>query len=392
MNDNPGAFAVSGKYLFRFYSSIRAVEDTWSSNAPSDEYWQVQYHLALESSLPEGLKPVYVTVWHKDDCLGLLYFQHKKIDLSSAVRNADPASGMRQVLQKLMLKKLNMQTLVLGNMLLTGKYGIHFKHEVALQERFSVAQQAIDALCIQLKKDGVKIGPVLLKDFQKDHRCPNECLDNYTEFCVQPNMVFELKGEWKTMEDYVEALKSKARIRYRRAKNMMEDIKLKNLEVEDLESLQDEMYAQYRNIAENAGFNLFYLKPDYFINLKKFLGSRMRIMGYFNSDGKLYGFFTVLKNYDHLDAHFLGYDVKANRDHQIYLNMLFEMTSEGISLGVRNLNMSRTAVEIKSSVGARATPVYCYLKHRNKIYNKLVPHVVSTLYKDKEWQERSPFK
>ena len=51
--------------------------------------------------------------------------------------------------------------------------------------------------------------------------------------------------------------------------------------------------------------------------------------------------------------------------------------------------MSRTAVEIKSSVGAQAVDTYCYLFSGNKIYNKLVPSLVKRLAKAEEWQTKA---
>jgi len=152
------------------------------------------------------------------------------------------------------------------------------------------------------------------------------------------------------------------------------------------------MHRQYRNIAENAGFNLFILDRDYFYQLKVKMKEGILIKGYFNQEGRLVGFSTVLKNYDHLDAHFLGYELDVNKEKQLYLNMLFDMIEEGIKQKVKKIFMSRTAVEIKSSVGAKAVDVYCYLFHRKSIYNRLVPELVKRLYKPEEWVPRNPFR
>lgn len=380
------------KYTVQLFTSMQQVEAEWNEYCPMDEYWQPDYHKALEEAAPGGLKTLYVIFREGEKWAGMAYFQYKKIDLSEALKSGQKESSASAVLRKLVLSWLNMHTLVLGNMLLTGKYGCHFADDIAKQDRPDLLLWLTDWVSNWLKSKKINIGPVLIKDFNFGQRFefPENC--GVTEFCVQPNMIFTVPENWVDMEDYIEALKSKARIRYRRARNMMQGISSRDLEVDEIEFYQDKMHRLYKNIAENAGFNLFILDKEYFSSLKRKLGSDFVVKAYFNDEGELVGFFTVLKNYDHMDAHFLGYELAFNKEHQLYLNMLFDMIAEGIQKRVRKIFMSRTAVEIKSSVGAVAVDIYCYLFHRNKIYNKLVPSLVKKLYKAEDWQPRSPFK
>ena len=379
-------------FTVHLFTSMEMAEAEWSANSPMDEYWQPDYHKALEGAAPGGLKPLYVTFWKGDEWAGLAYFQYKKIDLSEALKSGDRESATSAILRKLILSWLNMHTLVLGNMLLTGKYGCHFSPDIDLEQRPELVLWLTEWVSNWLKGNKINIGPVLIKDFNFGQRFDFNEVCCVTEFCVQPNMIFSVPEQWNDMEDYVEALKSKARIRYRRARNMIAGITSRNLSLEDIEHYQEKMFQLYKNIAQNAGFNLFILDKAYFAELKRRLGDDFVVKAYFDTENQLVGFFTVLKNYDHMDAHFLGYEIKYNKEHQLYLNMLFDMIGEGIEKKVRKIFMSRTAVEIKSSVGAQAVDTYCYLFHRNKIYNKLVPSLVKRLYKAEEWQPRSPFK
>jgi hypothetical protein len=54
--------------------------------------------------------------------------------------------------------------------------------------------------------------------------------------------------------------------------------------------------------------------------------------------------------------------------------------------------MSRTALEIKSSVGAEAHSMVLYLKANNSILNLGVSKALSYLKPDEKWVPRSPFK
>lgn len=379
-------------YEVRLYTSINDAEQEWSTHCPTDEYWEAEYHKALEDAPPGGLHPLYVTVWKEDEWIGLAYFQYKRINLSSSIKSDEETGGLLSRVKGAALSLLDMYTLVLGNMLVTGKYGCHFSKQFPLEDRSDMVLWLTDWVSGWLQKKGIKIGPVLIKDFNYGQRFHFAESKKVTEFCVQPNMILTIPEEWKRVEDYQEALKSKARIRYRRARNMVGDLTSRSLQADELMAYADEMHRQYRNIAENAGFNLFILDRDYFYQLKVKMKEGVLIKGYFNQEGRLVGFSTVLKNYDHLDAHFLGYELDVNKEKQLYLNMLFDMIEEGIKQKVKKIFMSRTAVEIKSSVGAKAVDVYCYLFHRKSIYNRLVPELVKRLYKPEEWVPRNPFR
>jgi hypothetical protein len=136
---------------------------------------------------------------------------------------------------------------------------------------------------------------------------------------------------------------------------------------------------------------MFYLDRTYFHSLKKFLNEKVKIDGYFEGN-TLRGFTTSIDNGDHMDAHFLGYDPETNHSSQLYLNMLLDMIAYSIKRSKSKLILSRTAMEIKSSVGAKPYEMYCFLLHLNPILNKLTPYVINFLYKEVRWEERNPFK
>jgi len=93
-----------------------------------------------------------------------------------------------------------------------------------------------------------------------------------------------------------------------------------------------------------------------------------------------------------MEAHYLGYDKSKNAQHQIYLNMLYDLIKEGIDARVDKIQFARTALEIKSSVGAVPYDMLCYLKHKTTWKNKFLPKLLSFMVPEKEWQPRSPFK
>jgi hypothetical protein len=125
--------------------------------------------------------------------------------------------------------------------------------------------------------------------------------------------------------------------------------------------------------------------------LKEAFGDKLILTTYWRN-GKMVAFFTSIKNYDVLDAHFLGYDPDENYECQIYLNMLYDLIREGIECGVSKVDMSRTAIEIKSTVGAEPHDMYLYLRHTNKFLNKTVETVLDFIKPQEEYIYRSPFR
>jgi predicted N-acyltransferase len=204
-------------------------------------------------------------------------------------------------------------------------------------------------------------------------------------------MVLHLDESWSNFDDYIEALSSKYRVRVRRAFKKAKRIVKREFTTQDLQIHHDKIIEYYRDIAENASFNLFILNPDYFISVKRHLGDRFRIFGYFEGE-KLIAFYSLMINGDEIEAHFLGYEEDTNRHYQLYLNMLLDMIDMGIALGMKRIIYGRTATEIKSSVGARPEMMYFYLQVQNAILNPFVPWIYNTLEPEAPWTQRHPFK
>ena len=92
-----------------------------------------------------------------------------------------------------------------------------------------------------------------------------------------------------------------------------------------------------------------------------------------------------------MEASFIGFEHSYNATHQIYLSLLYEILNIGIKSRSKSINYGRTATEIKSSLGADAFDMYCYLRHTNIIFNALTPSLVDYLDKPETWQPRHPF-
>ena len=384
------------KFRIEMAESILDLEEAWSMAAPEDIFFSIAFLKCVEQNPPSGIKPYYAVVFENENAVGIVYLQLKYVKLKENLR-ADTLTSRKVVkkatysFKKIVVEKINFHTIICGNLMLTGKYGYHFNNEIPINDHFKLVQSVTDHLYNDLKTINISPGLVLIKDmFSK--QLPDQISDfDFTSFSVQPKMILHLKKSWNSFDDYLNDMKSKYRVRARKAFQKSENIIKREFDSDDINKYQGEIMTLYRNIADEAGFNAFILHDNYFSALKLSLGDNMKFITYWK-ENKIVAFFTSIINYDVLDAHFLGYDQDENFNSQLYLNMLYDLVREGIKQKVDHIDMSRTAVEIKSTVGAVPHEMHLFLKHSNPVLNKIVKPILGFVKPNDKFVIRSPFR
>jgi hypothetical protein len=281
--------------------------------------------------------------------------------------------------------------LCLGNTLLTGDYGFCFHPHVQPRIQTLLMMGCIDWM-LQLPAFR-KIGMVFVKDFYSDifsETKDSPYCSKYHVIDTQPSMIMNVPPGWKNINDYLAALKSKYRVKAKQSMKVASKLQRIELTADDIEAIEPELHALYMKVVGDVGFNLFILAPNYFSTVKRYMGDRFRLWVYKDGD-ELISFFTVFEDGDILDAHFLGYDPEVNHQFRLYHNMLIAMISEVTTRGFRQLQLSRTATEIKSAAGAEGVRMWAYLRFPNRLLNGLLPYVYSFFKPDLAWTPRNPF-
>jgi hypothetical protein len=288
---------------------------------------------------------------------------------------------------------LRFEALSVGQLLTTGPFGVMATGEDPAVFAPDLLPQAGEALARYLRRRGRSVHAVLLKDLTgtESPRAATWRALGYHPLPVQPNMELRIPADWRQPADYRAALTSKYRVRYRRARKKAQDIRCRELTGEELTHRRAEMHALYRAIATDAGFNAVALPVGYFRELQQRLGDRFRVFGYFRGE-RLVGFRTELASDRRLFAHYIGFDPAVNRETQLYQNMLYDLLESAIEGGFATLDYGRTALEIKSSVGAEAVSYFCGLKSLVPGLNWLIEPIANYLSPVPEWQPRSPFR
>ena len=93
-----------------------------------------------------------------------------------------------------------------------------------------------------------------------------------------------------------------------------------------------------------------------------------------------------------MDTYFLGYNDSIQREKMLYLNMLYDMIAYSINKNFKEIVFARTALEIKSSVGAKPIKMYGLMAHSECMVNVFLPKIFTYLEPETIWQERNPFK
>jgi hypothetical protein len=382
-------------FTVSFFQSIADMTTEWNAQAGSNLFLNSRFLAALEAAPPSGTNYRYGLVKKNGQLIGIVYYQLKKINLFLSLRldAYSPSGFMDKVwhgIKSFLAKRVNQYLLVNGNMTLTGHNGFFFNSSISDVEKFSLVDEISDQLVCNLRNEKIKVKAILLKDYNSEEK-PNNIDWNFSEFQVQPNMIMKIDQEWDSFDDYILAMKSKYRVRVRRARKKASSLEKRQLSLEEIHSYADDISRLYKNVAEQAGFNLFILPKNYFYSLQKQLKNNMKLVAYFQ-EGKMVGYYTNIYNAGELDAHFLGYDPICNKDCQLYLNMLYDLVDDAIHLKAHNLILSRTAMEIKSSIGAEAQEMFLYMRTINPILNKGVSSALSYFKPKADWKPRSPFK
>lgn len=381
--------ATKGSWTYRLSDTVEALDGQWHSCSGDDVFFSKEFLSCVEGDRLPTVRQYYLEVFHHSELSFCLVLQVKRFALRDSLRIYDEAGTLAARLsgriKAFCARWVNFNFLVVGNLLLTGQFGVAGKpvHEEAVED-------AINAAVDLLQQRGIKIPGMLRKDYDEgafdDHQ-----RYGYTQFAVQPTMYLHIDSSWKTMDDYLAAMKSKYRVRSRKALKLIAPVNKKILSTSDIAAHEEVIHQLYRSVSSGAGFNMFILPKDYFLNLNKSLGDRVEVIGYFLED-RLIGFYTAIRHGDHLDAHFLGYDPTCNQRLKLYFNMLLGLTSYAIDEGLTGVMMSRTAMEIKSSVGATPTNQYLYVKARNSMINRILPPVLDYFVPEDQWVQRHPFR
>ncbi|AJR02897.1 hypothetical protein [Siansivirga zeaxanthinifaciens] len=381
---------------FKIYKTVNRLPKLWDGLTAHDIFLQKKYLIALEQASPKNIQFYYIAIFEDETLLGIAIVQRVQLYLKDMFR-ISKVSCFKDFLKDSVSKIIKGNILVVGNLMHTGQHGIYFnQNKIDFDTFLNLVYEALMALKKDIKSSDKKtIRAVIFKDYFQDDFIHLEKkffhFKKLQKISVQPNMVLAVNPYWLSFNDYFLSLNKKYKLRYKRARKKLGNIISKELLLEAVLEHENTLYNLYLNVSNNAAFNTFILPKNHFYNLKLALGDQYKVFGYF-LDNELVGFYTLILNNNQLETYFLGYDEAHQYPNQLYLNMLYDMLQFGIENKFANIVYARTAMEIKSSVGAKPKPMSVYIKHTNGILNAILKQLFKLMNPKQDWEERHPFK
>jgi hypothetical protein len=379
------AFFMS--YNLKIYKAVSNLPESWNTVIGdhnimlSKEYFQV-----LEASRPRNMECYFVGYFQNNLLIGGILFQYLNFQYHSAFQKDQVWCSIRNF----MARQLNKDVMILGNNMLTGQNGFYFDaSKITLQQFIPVLDEAV----LKIQKEIRKTDLIIYKDYQSNfvNYFQEKAHEKFFRFSVQPTMILKIRDSWSVFNDYVNDFSTKYRTRAKTARKKLNGVEKFELDLDAIKNRQPEISLLYQNVAENAPFNTFFLTDNHFEEMKKNLKENFKVFGYF-SNQKLIGFYTLILNNTDVDTYFLGYDKDLQKEKQLYLNMLLDMVDFSIIHQFRRIIFGRTALEIKSTIGAEPVEIFGLIKHKNPVANHFIEQIFSSLNPKKEWIQRKPFK
>ncbi len=376
---------------FKIYDSINQIPDSWDYLAVANIFLSKKYLEILDKSAPANMICYYIGFFQNNQLVGICLSQF--IDANQLDSFGDRDKCLKTAIRNFFFKNFCSHVLFIGNNMLTGQNAFYFNASIEKEDISKSIKKLILELKNSFKTKGTKIHITTIKDFDAIEINTFQQIDfkEFYKFTIQPNMVFEIPELINSEQDYIDSLLKKYRDQYKRSRKKSEGIVKRKMNLTEIQKHEKTIYDLYFHVAKNAPFNTFFLSENHFSVMKKILNNDFLFYGYF-IDEKLIGFNTLIKNETTLDTYFLGYDNDIQRDKMLYLNMLYDMTIYSINKNFKEIIFARTALEIKSSVGAKPHQMFGLIAHSNPILNKFMYKIFPFFEPETIWQERSPFK
>lgn len=382
---------------FKIYNTTKALPDSWDALPNNDVFLKRSFLKALELSAPKNIFPYYLAVFKEEKLIGIAIIQRVEMYLDDIFRNTS-SNSFKQLAKRIVSKIVRGNALVIGNLMHTGQHSLFFlKEEISYQDYLKTIFKALKTLQKEIKDDyNKKVRIIAFKDYFDTDSIHEQIelfkANNLYKVQVQPNMLLPIKTNWLTPENLIASYTKKYKRRYKTAIKKSNTIERRELDIDTIKHNEKELYVLYKNVSDNARVNTFILSKKHFYTLKKVMKTNFRVFGYFLNN-ELVGFYTLILNYNILETYFLGYNKDMQHKYQMYLNMLYDMACFAIEHKFKTIVYARTAMEIKSSVGAKPNTMHIYMKHtKNFIANTVLKLIVKYLNPVREWTERNPFK
>ena len=248
---------MNSKIQFTFYSKVSKLPENWNSLAVNNIFLSKEYLEVLEKSAPNNMSCFFIGFYIEDNLVGIALSQFLNLNLLKSFGDRDKC--VKSSVRNFIFKNFCSHVLLIGNNMLTGQNAFAFSEGIDKKDIALGLLNAMNELKANIQSSGKKVHITSLKDYENTDivAFEKELNKDYFQFFTQPNMVFTILENWKTEQDYINALSKKYRDQYKRARKKAAGIEKRKLNLQEIIALEDEIYELYFHVAQTPRSTLF---------------------------------------------------------------------------------------------------------------------------------------
>ncbi len=347
---------------------LRAIENA------AGEHEQSRYVLMYKNKIPVAAAIFNIVLFTGQDYRSLNDSSQKLGKLKNAIKD-----------------KAKLRVLVCGHTHISGDHGFIYSSDISYEE----AYHALADACYQIRRSEKLRGSIklqLIKDFYEEafKTSGHLAVFKYRQFKVDPNMILKIRAEWSSFDAYLSAMNTKYRKKARSIIKQGIVLERKSLTVAEIESNFDSIQTLYLNVANKAKVRINHFDTSYLLQLKLNLKEDFELTAYY-LNSNIVGFSTMIFWGNNCEAHAIGINYNFNSEYAIYQNILYDDVRVAIDRKRGKLILGRTAMEMKSNIGAEPSEMCCYVRHSGPLLNRAFKPIFNYI-KQTEWTQRHPFR
>lgn len=374
------------KIEVQLFESCADLPNDWNQMLPENHFLKSNGLSIYETMKLPNVSFLYVRVLKNGETVALGYFQVltiKKEHLNTHVLKPLQVLGW-QLFTTIFRPKL----LILGHLF---RHDIDSFFAIPTATSFESFQYCQAATKAAMKKSCA--AAALIKDMPEDLIT---YFQNYApEFLLlrnDINMEMGIQPDWLSMNDYEKSLKHKYAQRYRKVRQNLEKLVVKELSVDDVETNKKILFDLYTQVTNHQQVRLGFLNEDFLPILKKKYPEELLIWIAYEEE-KPVGFYSAWKHDDIFDMFYIGFDYSRNDDLQLYFNILYFSIEKAIDFKKQKLILGRTALEAKARLGCKPKYLSTYLFIKNSFVRNIILRLQNNITNQEgEWENRHPFK
>lgn len=378
----------------------------WDHCAGQGSFFLSRAYLAmLEAVAPDNVEPRYALIYRDEEPIAAVYMQIVSITGDRIIRKkaveqkALPAKNPLAQLQRLLApasqsvsQVLRERVLVCGNLFTFGQHAFAVAPGVRMDDIWAPLAEVLYRVRRQERLSG-QTDFTMIKDITSQEQSGIRVLSHldYVAAETEPNMLLDLRPEWKTYDDYLGSLASKYRSAVKQSVyKPLDEAGCVVETITDPADYAERIHELYLAVHEKAALRMVTVPQAYFAGMAAVAGERFRCT-VIRQGERILSFITTVKDGDTVIAYHIGFDRAAAEALPLYLRMLHAAIADGIALGGKRISFGRTALEPKAGLGCKPEPMYSWLKQRSPVLTMVIRNLLAVA-PVAEPPERNPFK